>query len=154
MLTLCKRHPTPFYQLFISLPQQTTSNFLLIHMPFKDKKARTSTALGGNKMRNQCPNDIKRRSLSAGLPWDRWGGPEPARIYPQRLGAGPALDQNNKDSLWQSWGAAVREEWNQMWHFSFICKCLLGGTLTWNDSWALTKLRAADGRIEGSWQRL
>lgn len=106
------------------------------------------------KMRNQCSNNIKGRSLSAGLPWERRRGPEPARTDPRRPGAGSARDQNNKDSLWQSSGAAVREEWNQMWHFSFICKCLLGGTLTRNDSWALTKLGGADGRIEGSWQRL
>lgn len=151
MLTLPKWHATPFYHLFISPSLQTSSNFLLACMPFMDKDERSRT---GKKRRNQCFNNIKGRLLSAGLPWERRRGPEPARTYPQRPGAGPARDQNNKDSLWQSWGAAVREEWNQMWHFSFICKCLLGGTLTRNDSWALTKLKGADGRIEESWQRL
>lgn len=154
MLTLPKRHATPFYQLFISLSSKGSPNFLPAHMPFKDKDERSRAGAKKKKRRNQCFNNIKGRSLSAGLPWKRRRGPEPARTYPRRPGAGPARDQNNKDSLWQSWGAAVQEEWNQMWHFSFICKCLLGGTLTRNDSWALTKLRGADGRIEGSWQRL
>lgn len=154
MQSLRKRHATPFYQLFISLSLQTTSNFLLTRLPLKDKKDSSKTAVGESKMRNQCPSNIKGRSLSAGLPWERREGPEPATAYPQRLGTGPARDQNNKDSLWQSCGVVVWEEWNQMWRFSFICKCLLGGTLTRNDSWALTRLRGADGRIEESWQRL
>lgn len=154
MLTLPKRHATPFYQLFISPSLQTTSNFLLTRMPLKDKNDSTKRAEAESKMRNQCPSNIKGRSLSTGLPWERGGGPEPATAYRQPLATGPARDQNNKDSLWQSSGVVVTEEWNQMWHFSFICKCLLGGTLTRNDGWSRTKLKGADGRIEGSWQRL
>lgn len=99
MQSLRKRHATPFYQLFISLSLQTTSNFLLTRLPLKDKKDSSKTAVGESKMRNQCPSNIKGRSLSAGLPWERREGPEPATAYPQQLGTGPARDQNNKDSL-------------------------------------------------------
>lgn len=145
----CNAILPPLYFSVIANQHQLPARLHAIHGQGWEKQDR-----GGKKRRNQCFNNIKGRLLSAGLPWERRRGPEPARTYPQRPGAGPARDQNNKDSLWQSWGAAVREEWNQMWHFSFICKCLLGGTLTRNDSWALTKLKGADGRIEESWQRL
>ncbi|KAK5930226.1 hypothetical protein CgunFtcFv8_026482 [Champsocephalus gunnari] len=94
MLTLTKRHATPFYQLFISPSSQTSSNFLPAHMPFNDKPNRR----GGGKGRIGF-NNIKGRSLSAGLPRKRYTGPEPARTYPRRPGAGPARDHNNKDSL-------------------------------------------------------
>lgn len=54
--------------------------------------------MGESKMRNQCPSSINGRSLSAGLPWERRGGPEPATADAQRVGTGPARDQN-KDTL-------------------------------------------------------
>lgn len=41
MLTLPKRHATPFYQLFISLSSNGSTNFLPAHMPFKDKDERS-----------------------------------------------------------------------------------------------------------------
>lgn len=60
MLTLPKRHATPFYQLFISPSLQTTSNFLLARMPFKDKDERSRTGgVGGRKWGISVPTTLR-----------------------------------------------------------------------------------------------
>lgn len=86
------------------MPRHFTSSLFYRHR----KPAPTSCSLAchsrtsrkrGKRKDGISFNNIKGRSLSAGLPWERRRGPEPARTYPRRPGAGPARDQNNKDSL-------------------------------------------------------